>query len=123
MDLSFIGNGKYSGHINQSNIDAIRKVIDNAISKLNPPSQLTTNLKKDSIKNLYGFLIKLKYISEFSDLDSFIWVFGGESKPENFIPVIWLPNRQLLRELLEQICNEMSQTELKRLVPICFVQD
>jgi hypothetical protein len=113
LDLWDITNGKYTGSINQADIDKIENALNNAITifKKNaspvdkrlkdPPAQLITNLSEEGIKRLHKGLIKLKCISDLTDLDSFIWVFGGKIELAKYIPISWIGAKNLCAYFVE----------------------
>lgn len=72
--------------------------------------QITANLNDIQLNKLYELLIDYGFIPSYTDKDSFIWAFGGENTPEEFIPIKWIKNKQLLRELL---CGIIPFTNLK----------
>lgn len=79
------------------------------------------NKQAKNIEILYRNLVESKFISQDSDLESFKSIFHGYST-SNFIPIKWLNNKQLLRELLTELKhNDTKIAEMQRLIPTLFI--
>lgn len=66
-----------------------------------PPAKLIKSLTINKQNYLYSKLTeKSLFLPVGTDFDSFCFVFGNSPKPENFKPLKWLKNRQLLREII-----------------------
>ena len=82
--------------------------------------------KEQGIK-LYRFLVNNSFIHATTDEASFLFRMGFISElPDELQKIIWLKNKQLLRELLELLFekflnnNSLKLVELERLTPFCF---
>jgi len=75
---------------------------------------------------------KIKYID--SDINSFKYVFGGKDKPVNFKPIVFLENKQILRQVLTELQKEVKfnkqhpetkelSNEIVRQTPFFFIDD
>lgn len=76
---------------------------------------------------LYRFLIENYFIDATTDEASFLFLMGCTSKqPCELKKIIWIKNKQLLREMLEQLFIRLIKNrslriaDLKKLTPICF---
>lgn len=72
------------------------------------PEPIPTKLIKSLTENQQIYLFnKLTenslFFSTETDFKSFCFVFGNSIKPDDFIPLQWMQNRQLLRELITQV--------------------
>lgn len=86
--------------------------------------QLTTDLTADQIIKLYKLLVKGEFIPETPDKDCFNWAFGNpdEKQPEQWQPIMWNKNKQLLRELLDHYkSSKFKLAEIECIVPLLFV--
>lgn len=87
---------------------------------LNKSSKLRTKGSDSERETLFAALIKDGFISTTTDSDSFLWGLGSTlTTPVNFTPIVWLKNKQLLRELLEPIVD-ISKADMARAVPLIF---
>lgn len=108
-------------------IEILKTNIENVIqSRAVSIPQLTTDLKADQIKNLFESLVTDKFIPANTDPDSFKWIFGypEQSRPDQWKPIEWQKNKQLLRELLEEIKQDnVKIADIERIVPILFYKN
>ena len=77
---------------------------------------------------LYRFLVEQSFIVATTDEASFLFLIGCASEqPMELHKIIWAKNKQLLREMLEQLFNTLIGNrclriaDLERLTPLCFV--
>lgn len=96
--------------------------------KNKPLPQLSTNLTNDQRSKLFDLLINGEFIPHSTDRKSFEWVFGSNQQPNNWQPIEWKKNKQLLREIIEakeimtfKIKGEKAKMEKK--VPLLFIKD
>ncbi|NCB67323.1 MAG: hypothetical protein EOM47_00555 [Bacteroidia bacterium] len=68
-----------------------------------PHPKLIKTLSIIQQKNLFDMLIDNKLLSSETDFNSFCFVFGSYLMPNDFKPLKWLKNRQLLRELITEL--------------------
>lgn len=62
-------------------------------------------LNRGQLEALYGELIEGGYIS-YTEKDLFVWLFGGDIKPQQFTPIKWVKNKTLLVYLIDCICYD-----------------
>lgn len=87
------------------------------------PILLIKNLKKNQQEFLYRQLTeKGTYLDEKTDYQSFCYVFGNSVKPDNFSPLKWMQNRQVLRILITELKHpDISITKSKYSLPPYFI--
>lgn len=91
------------------------------------PDPTPSKLIKSLIDNQQDFLFsKLTENSLFlpteTDYKSFCFVFGNSIKPDKFIPLQWLQNKQLLRELITELKHpDIEITKNKYTLPAFFI--
>jgi len=105
---------KIFSYFNQNKkLELFEKILIRLFANFSEPQQtgradfkkLTKKLSIEQQKNLFSVLTNENLLSKDSDFDSFCFVFGGDRMPDNFKPLKWLANRQLLRELLVRFEN------------------
>lgn len=64
------------------------------------PQQLKTKLSDSQIENLYHLLISHVFLSKETNKNNFILALSGKENNTSSSKIIWLKNKQLLRELL-----------------------
>lgn len=92
------------------------------------PTALPAYLNREEVISLYRFVIENGFIAPKTSSENFLYIFGIEqSIPDNFRPVCWLKNKQLLRELLEHVymhpinSGSIAFSDLSNCVPTIFV--
>lgn len=102
---SFIKNilSENSNIIELSNIfDSLSKEVSiKKVSKADPILIKSLTIKQQT--KLFRMLKDKNFLPLDADFDSFCFVFGNSIKPDNFKPLQWLQNRQLLRELTKHL--------------------
>lgn len=85
-------------------------------------------LDREKGNELFKFLIKGAYIDSKTDEESFLFLMGCTYGQPNELKLIkWLKNKQLLREMLEQIFHSsvdnksLRIVDIERLTPLCFM--
>lgn len=88
--------------------------------------QLPTNLTTDQINNLFKLLVDGKFIPADTSPDCFKWAFGDlmQSQPDQWNPIAWKCNKQLLRELLTAIkANDIIIADMEKIAPLIFIDE
>lgn len=68
-----------------------------------PHPKLIKQLSTKQQQNLFEMLTNNDLLSKETDYKSYCFVFGSYLMPDNFKPLKWLKNRQLLRELITEL--------------------
>ena len=88
------------------------------------PPQLATKLTTDQLEKLFDSLVNGEFIPVTTNKDCFNWAFGIPDKKQpkkKWQPIVWLKNKQLLRELLISFKNsEFIIADIERIVPLLF---
>lgn len=111
-------------------VDTIKNAIAD-IQNATPPELKSTNTPHPKLiktlstiqqKNLFDMLIDNELLSSETDFDSFCFVFGSYLMPNDFKPLKWLTNRQLLRELITELKHpDVIIRTTKYILPTYFI--
>lgn len=87
------------------------------------PSKLIKSLTDNQQSFLFNKLTESGLFMPIeTDYNSFCFVFGNSIKPDEFIPLQWLQNRQLLRELITELKHpDIEITKNKYTLPAFFI--
>ena len=104
-------------------LEEIRKVILEL--EKTPPPKLTKSLSESQQTFLYEKLTENSlFLPIDSDFASFCFVFGNSLKPNNFKPLQWMQNKQLLRELIAELKHpNIFITTNKYTLPNYFIDE
>ena len=99
--VKFIGHICYYYREVYLEYEEIRKINNDSdnINHSDKNFSFITNYNKLQLENLYNLLIVNEYISNKTELDSFLFVFGGNSNIINFVPLIWIDKSKTRKEL------------------------
>jgi hypothetical protein len=84
-----------------------------------------TNISNDLIKEIYNKLTEKGFISkDNTDIEGFLYVFGGDSSKFTSYRITWLKSQQLLRELLTAIKPDyVTMAGYERTAKLVFIKD
>lgn len=91
-------------------------------------NHLPAAFTQDKGIELCDFLIRGNFISENTDRESFLFVFGcKQNMPLSFKPIQWLKTKEQLRETLEQAYKPLitskaiTKASIEKTIPKCFI--
>jgi hypothetical protein len=85
---------------------------------------ITRDFTPEQQIELYKGLINNKFIPDSCDFNSFCYVFGDTIPKKDLTRLMWLSNKQLLRELLEMVMNpKIKKVDMEKAVPNFFTDE
>lgn len=106
-------------------------VTQSETTALSLPQQLKTNLNDTQRERLFEELIQGGFIDNDTDKASFLWAFGGDVQPTQYVPIMWTAynsttkkhylSKKSLLNLLDILSVSFEQIRDRKLLSVLFV--